>query len=314
MKGVLLLNLGGPDSLEAVKPFLYNLFSDREIIRLGPSPIFQKPIAWLISTLRAGKTRKAYSLIGGGSPILPITRSQADALERKLSSEGEFKVYVGMKYWHPFIEDAVKQANAEGIKELVALSLYPQYSAATTGSAEGALKEIMRDYPIRYYCVPPWYDHPLYIDALADTISKALAKCPDAEVLFSAHSLPAKLIAGGDPYANHTIATINAVGKKLDIKWHLSYQSKSGPVRWLEPSTDDTLRRLAAEGVKDVVVVPVSFVSDHIETLYEIDILYKGMAESLGLRLHRADSLNTHPLFINALKDLVLRGAEKLRW
>jgi ferrochelatase len=314
MKGVLLLNLGGPDSQEAVKPFLYSLFSDREIIKLGPSPIFQKPIAWLISTLRAGKTRKAYSLIGGGSPILPITRSQADALERELASHGEFRVYVGMKYWHPFVEDAIKQANADGVKGLVVLSLYPQYSAATTGSAEGALKEIMRHYPIRYYCVPPWYDHPLYIEALADTVSKALQACPGAEVLFSAHSLPAKLIAEGDPYANQTIATIKAVGKKLDIRWHLSYQSKSGPVRWLEPSTDDTLRRLAAEGVRDVVVVPISFVSDHIETLYEIDILYKGMAEGLGLRLHRAGSLNTHPLFISALKDLVLKGAEKLRW
>jgi ferrochelatase len=314
MKGVLLLNLGGPDSQEAVRPFLYNLFSDREIIRLGPSAAFQKPIAWLISTLRAPKTREMYSQIGGGSPILPITRAQADALQKELSPQGEFKVYVGMKYWHPFIEEAVKQAAGEGVKELVALSLYPQYSAATTGSAEGALKEIMRSYPIRYYCVPPWYDHPLYIDALADTISKALEKHPGSEVLFSAHSLPAKLIAGGDPYADHIIATINAVGRKLDIRWHLSYQSRSGPVRWLEPSTDDTIHRLAAEGVKDVVVVPVSFVSDHIETLYEIDILYKGMAEGLGLRLHRADSLNTHPLFISALKDLVLKGTEKLRW
>jgi len=314
MRGVLLLNLGGPDTQEAVKPFLYNLFSDREIIKLGPWAAMQKPIAWLISTLRAPKTRSMYEQIGGGSPILPITCAQADALEKALSSSGEYKVYVGMKYWHPFIEDAVKQASAEGVTEMIALSLYPQYSAATTGSSESALKDVMRDYPIKYYCVPAWYDHPMYIDALADTISKATEKVPGAEVLFSAHSLPAKLIADGDPYAEQIIATINAVGQKLGIRWHLSYQSKSGPVRWLEPSTDDTLHRLAAEGVKDVIVVPVSFVSDHIETLYEIDILYKGMAEGLGLRLHRAESLNTHPLFISALKDLVLKGAEKLRW
>lgn len=314
MTGVLLLNLGGPDSQEAVKPFLYNLFSDREIIKLGPWPALQKPFAWLISSLRADTTRRAYALIGGSSPILRITQAQARALEKELAPHGSFRVYVGMKYWHPFIEDAVAQAQADGVRELVALSLYPQYSAATTGASENTLKEIMRRYPIRYGCVPPWYDHPLYIEALADTISEALKEAPGAEVLFSAHSLPAKLIAGGDPYADQIIETIKAVGSKLDIRWHLGYQSRSGPVRWLEPSTDDVIRRLAAEGVKDVVVVPISFVSDHIETLYEIDILYKEEAARLGLRLHRASSLNEHPLFIGALKDLVLKGAEKLRW
>jgi ferrochelatase len=314
MTGVLLLNLGGPDSQEAVKPFLYNLFSDREIIKLGPWPALQKPFAWLISSLRADTTRRAYALIGGSSPILRITQAQARALEKELAPHGSFRVYVGMKYWHPFIEDAVAQAQADGVRELVALSLYPQYSAATTGASENTLKEIMRRYPIRYGCVLPWYDHPLYIEALADTISEALKEAPGAEVLFSAHSLPAKLIAGGDPYADQIIETIKAVGAKLDIRWHLGYQSRSGPVRWLEPSTDDVIRRLAAEGVKDVVVVPISFVSDHIETLYEIDILYKEEAARLGLRLHRASSLNEHPLFIGALKDLVLKGAEKLRW
>ena len=314
MTGVVLLNLGGPDSPEAVRPFLYNLFSDRQIIRLGPLPVFQKPIAGLIAALRAGKARRAYDLIGGSSPLLPITRAQADALERELSPHGKCRVYVGMKYWNPFIEDAIKQAHGEGVKALVALSLYPQYSAATTGASEATLKEIMRHYPIKYYCVPPWYDHPLYIEALSDTISMSLKEHPGAEVLFSAHSLPAKLIAEGDPYADQVIATIKAVGKKLDIKWHLGYQSKSGPVKWLEPSTDDVIRRLAAEGVKEVVVVPVSFVSDHVETVYEIDILYKGIAEDLGINLYRADSLNTHPLFISALKDMVLKGIEKLRW
>ncbi len=314
MTGVIFLNLGGPDSQDAVKPFLYNLFSDRQIIRLGPSPLFQKPLAWLISSLRAGKSRKYYSLIGGKSPLAEITRQQADALERELAFHGDYRVYIGMRYWHPFIEDAVKQINSDGVRKLVAVSLYPQYSEATTGTAEAALREAIRHYPIRFFCVPPWYEHPLYIEALAETISRALERSPGAEVLFSAHSLPAKLIADGDPYAEHTIATIRAVGKQLDIKWHLGYQSKSGPVRWLEPSTDDVLRRLSAEGVKDVVVVPISFVSDHIETLYEIDILYKKVAEDLGMRLYRAESLNTHPLFIGALKDIVLQGAKKLEW
>ncbi len=314
MTGVLLLNLGGPDSQDAVRPFLYNLFSDRRIIRLGPSALMQKPLAWLVAALRAPKTRDAYSLMGGGSPILPITRAQADALQKELAPHGDFKVYVGMRYWRPFIEEAVKQAHGEGVTRLLALNLYPQCSAATCGSSEAALKDTMRRYPIRYFVVPAWYDHPLYVEAVADTVRRALRRCPDAEVLFSAHSLPARLIAGGDPYANQVIATVKAVAAKLDIRWHLGYQSRSGPVRWLEPSTEDVLKRLAIEGEKDVIVVPISFVSDHIETLYEIDILYKKMAEGHGLRLHRAESLNTNPIFIKALGDLVMKNLQKLAW
>ncbi len=369
---VLLLNLGGPDSISAVKPFLFNLFSDREIIRLGPS-FMQKPLAYLISSLRGRKTEDAYKLIGGKSPILDITNAQAKALEEELNklgvrSEepetltphsplieatppnrplskitppcpplvrgglGGVRVYVGMRYWHPLIEDTVEKMKSDGIDRIFALSLYPQYSVATTGSSLSKLKEIISKYPMEIFSIKSWHDHPLYVDALVEKIMKGmelfnLQSLPplssplprggwggDVHVLFSAHSLPVKFINEGDPYVDHVKATISEIIKEIDIRWDLSYQSKSGPVQWLEPSTDKMIEELAQRGIKNVLVVPVSFVSDHIETLYEIDILYKNMAASKGIRLERVESLNTSPLFISALKDIVLKGMEEAGW
>jgi ferrochelatase len=182
------------------------------------------------------------------------------------------------------------------------------------------------DYPIDVLHISSWHDHPLYIEALADVIKKGLgsfltsssdphpSSVDDIHLLFSAHSLPRKIIDEGDPYEQQTIETVQEVVKKVPLKWHLSYQSKSGPVKWLEPSTEEKLKELARDGVKNVLVVPISFVSDHIETLYEIDILYKTMAEKLGMNLKRTDSLNTHPLFINALEDMVSKGLREKGW
>jgi ferrochelatase len=311
--GVMLLNLGGPDSLQAVRPFLYNLFSDRRIIRLGPA-FMQKHLAWLISTLRAPKARNYYRLIGGRSPILGATRAQAEALEPKLREHGDFSVYLGMSYWHPFIEDVAEQARRDGVERLISLSLYPQYSVATTGSSEASLEEALGGLGVECSFISSWYDHPMYIDALEDVISRGLAGNGGAHVLFSAHSLPVRFIEEGDPYADEVKGTVEAVMRRIKASWRLGYQSKTGPVRWLGPSTEEVLRGLASEGVKDVLVVPVSFVSDHIETLYEIDILYKGVAESLGIRLRRVESLNAHPRFIMALSDLVLKRAKELHW
>jgi len=310
--GVILLNLGGPDSQKAVRPFLYNLFSDREIIRLGPS-FMQKPLAWLISMNRAPKTRGFYRLIGGASPIRDITSGQAEALGERLKAHGEFEVFMGMRYWKPFIKDAVARAHAGGIKRLIALSLYPQYSVATTGSSERALREALRNNPMECESIQQWYNHPLYIDALAEVVGEALRE--DTVVLFSAHSLPESFIKEGDPYVDHTMGTIEALTSWLGIKdWRLGYQSRSGPVKWLGPSTDEVLRQLAGQGARDVLVVPVSFVSDHIETLYEIDILYRRMAEELGMTLRRAESLNTRPRFIDALEDMVVGRARQKGW
>ncbi|PKL51483.1 MAG: ferrochelatase [Nitrospira bacterium HGW-Nitrospira-1] len=343
--GVLLLNLGGPDSLGAVKPFLFNLFSDREIIRLGPS-FLQRPIAYLISSLRGKKTREAYGLIGGKSPICDITFAQAKALEEVLNKSGvrgqesgenalspithhpspvTFKVYAAMRYWHPLIEDVIHEIYRDGVKRLIVLSLYPQYSVATTGSTLAKLGEVISKYPMEIFSIQSWYDNQLYIDALVDEIKKGIrvfnsslltphSSPPEVHVLFSAHSLPVKFIEEGDPYVDQIKGTINEIVKKLDIRWSLSYQSKSGPVKWLGPSTDRMIEALAAKGIKNLLVAPISFVSDHIETLYEIDILYKGMAEKLGMRLERVKSLNTAPLFISALEDIVLKGMKEAGW
>jgi ferrochelatase len=329
--GVLLLNLGGPDSLSAVQPFLYNLFSDREIIRLGPA-FLQKPLAWLISSLRSSKTRAAYTLIGGRSPIREITLAQAKALEQSLNEEAaisrktEFKVYVGMRYWNPFTADAVRLISAEGIDKVLVFSLYPHYSVATTASSLSELKRVLTSYPsIRTHHVLSWYDHPLYIDALAENIVKGLAmfrsSSPAAEIspedvhlLFSAHSLPKKFVDEGDPYVDHIMATVKAVTARFSNPWKLSYQSKSGPVAWLEPSTEQMLEEMASQGVKNVLAVPVSFVSDHIETLYEIDMLYRDMAAGFGMRLERAESLNLSRTFISALKDIVVNNVKEAGW
>jgi ferrochelatase len=349
--GVILLNLGGPDSLDAVRPFLYNLFSDRQIIKLGPQ-FMQKPLAWLIATTRAKKTKRFYSLIGGKSPILDITLAQAKALEDQLNRQSaisnqqsnlpttpllkggkgglpnnghpKFKVYVGMRYWHPLIEEVIPEICNSGIKRVIAFSLYPHYSVATAGSSLSKFKEVVSDYPMEYLSIASWFAQPLYIEALVDVIKKGLesfkseirnAKSEiDVHVLFSAHSLPQKIIDGGDPYVTQIMATIEEITKRIQIKWHLSYQSRSGPVKWLEPSTDEEIKSLAKEGINNILVVPISFVSDHIETLYEIDILYENLAEGLGVKLKRVDSLNTHPVFMGALKDLVQEIVKETGW
>ena len=336
MTGVLLLNLGGPDSLDAIGPFLYNLFSDRDIIKLGPA-FLQKPLASFIATTRAIKTRGMYRLIGGKSPIGEITRAQAAALEDVLNAkyrapeDGPYRVYVGMRYWHPFIEEAVERMHREGISDIVALTLYPHYSIATTGSSIIKLEKVAMEiyqtdrnqcretcenssYTIHcphftLRCITSWYNHPLYIKAIDECIKRGFALFKEQpEVLFSAHSLPQKFIDDGDPYLKEIEGTITAVTKKTAMRWHLSFQSKSGPVKWLEPSTEHMLGELARKSVKDLLVVPISFVSDHIETLYEIDILYKDMAAGLGINLKRTESLNSSQAFIKALVQIIAKS------
>lgn len=321
MISVILLNMGGPDSLESVEPFLRNLFSDRDIIKLGPS-FLQNSIASLIIRKRLKSVIEAYTFIGGKSPLLDITIAQAKALEELLNSSrftahGSrlFKVYVGMRYWHPFIEDTVDHAIRDGSDRIVALSLYPQYSTATTGSSVKKFQEAIKKYHMDCHCVTSWFNHPLYINALIEKIQQGLKEFDKKPtVLFSAHSLPKKFVDKGDPYVKEIQGTIEAITKKIDIDWHLSYQSKTGPVKWLEPTTEHMLQELSERGVKDLLVVPVSFVSDHIETLYEIDILYKDMAQRLGINLKRTGSLNTSPKFIEALADIVMTNVKMVGW
>lgn len=315
--GVLLFNLGGPETLDDVRPFLFNLFSDPEIVRL-PIRAMQKPLAWLISTTRYKKSTSYYAKIGGGSPLRRITDEQATALRQELGHRSvDAEVYVGMRYWHPSTEKALEQIIRDGITELIVLPLYPQFSVSTTGSSfkdfvaqidqRGGLRQIRRRY------ITHWHTYEPYLKVIAEQISEEIKKFPDpnprnVHLVFSAHSVPQSYIDNGDPYLRHTQETVQAVSEKLGnlSPAHLSFQSKVGPVKWLEPATAEMLRTLKAEGAEQVLAIPISFVSEHIETLYELDILYKDLATELGFRSYRrVPAFNNSPNFIRALADLV---------
>ncbi|MBD2037515.1 ferrochelatase [Leptolyngbya sp. FACHB-321] len=317
--GVLLLNLGGPDHLEDVRPFLFNLFSDPEIIRL-PFPWLQRPLAWLISTTRAKKSQENYQQIGGGSPLRRITDEQAEALQIQLRQKGhDANVYVGMRYWHPYTEEAIARIKRDGVDRLVILPLYPHFSISTSGSSFRLLEQIWNEDPslsqIDYTAIPSWYDRPGYLQAMADLIAKELDQFPEPDkvhVFFSAHGVPVSYVEeAGDPYQREIEACVALIMKTLNRPnpHVLAYQSRVGPVEWLQPYTDDALTALAEQGVKDLAVVPISFVSEHIETLQEIDMEYRELAEEAGIaNFHRVPALNTHPGFINDLADLVIEA------
>jgi len=317
--GVLLLNLGGPDKLEDVRPFLYNLFADPEIIRL-PSPLLQAPLAWLISTLRSQKSQENYKKIGGGSPLRRITEEQAIALRSRLQYDGhDVHVYIGMRYWHPFTEEAIAQIKRDSIEELVVLPLYPQFSISTTGSSFRLLDRLWKNDPelqkIKYTVVPSWYDHAGYLQAMANLIAKTLdqVKNPrEAHIFFSAHGVPVSYIEeAGDPYQREIETCAALIMQKLNRPnpYKLAYQSRVGPVEWLQPYTDVAIAELAAQGVKELVVVPISFVSEHIETLEEIDMEYREIAEHAGIETFaRVPAPDTDPVFIQALADIVIKA------
>ncbi len=307
--GILLLNLGGPETLKDVEPFLYNLFSDRQIIRLGPF-FLQKFIARRIASKRAPQSRANYAKIGGGSPILAITKKQAQALTRALADHGDYMVLPCMRYWPPFADECIDRLLAAGVSRLIALPLYPHYSVATTGSSLVDLENVLARItnPPSLAIIRSWPTQPGYIKALCKRITEGMARSAEqTELVYSAHSLPRQFIDDGDPYVDELKQTITAIEAKTGIQGHLCFQSRSGPVRWLEPSTPDMLRTLAGKGCKSILMVPLSFVSDHVETLYEIDILYRRMARDLGMELRSTPGLNDDPLFIQGLADLILK-------
>ena len=317
--GVLLLNLGGPDNLEDVRPFLYNLFSDPEIIRL-PSPLLQAPLAWLISTLRFKKSQNNYKKIGGGSPLRRITEAQGAALRSQLQQNGhDVNVYIGMRYWNPFTEEAIAQIKQDKIEELVVLPLYPQFSISTTGSSFRLLDRIWQADPelqkIKYTVVPSWYDNSGYLQSMANLIEKTLEKVKnpsEAHIFFSAHGVPVSYIEeAGDPYQKEIESCAALIMSKLNRTnpYKLAYQSRVGPVEWLQPYTDIAIKELAEQGVKELVVVPISFVSEHIETLEEIDMEYREIAEHAGIETFaRVPAPDTDPTFIQALADIVVKA------
>ena len=306
---VLLLQMGGPDSLESVEPFLYNLFSDRDIIKIGPA-FLQPFIAKRIVKKRAPKSADNYRQIGGKSPLRELTEQQAAALETSLGDS--YRCFVAMRYWHPFAPEALAAIEKQGIRKIVAVTLYPHYSRATSGSSFNDLNRCLkkRSSTFELRSVRHFFDHPLYIKALVEKIEQSLSTFTDrskVQLFFSAHSLPQSFIAEGDPYLDHIQATVRLVMAQLsDVSHQLAFQSRAGPVKWLEPSTGDKLKELAAAGHTDILMVPLSFVSDHIETLHEIDIEYREVAEHLGITtFRRMESLNSSPAFISCLAELV---------
>ena len=309
--GVLFLNMGGPETLDDIEPFLFNLFSDRNIIKLPLSFLFQKPLAKFISSRRAVKVRGNYEAIGGGSPLLKWCYAEASGVRKLLAEKyPRVETYVGMKYTRPFIKKALDRAEADGCRHLVVLPLYPHYTLATTGTAledvAAWLKETGAD--ISVSIIADWYDQPAYIALLRRRIERAMAKTGNPEsavLLFSAHSLPVKMVERGDPYLNQVKETVRLAAGEREHR--LTFQSRSGPVKWLEPETMATISALGQKGVKEIVIVPVSFVSDHIETLHEIDIELKDIALKNGVKnFIRTESFNDDPDFIRLLTDMVL--------
>ncbi|KAL5174113.1 Ferrochelatase-2, chloroplastic [Glycine soja] len=336
--GVLLLNLGGPETLEDVQPFLFNLFADPDIIRLPRLFSFlQKPLAQFVSVLRAPKSKEGYASIGGGSPLRRITDAQArhfpityfpyittaEELRKSLWSKNvPAKVYVGMRYWHPFTEEAIEQIKRDGITKLVVLPLYPQFSISTSGSSLRLLESIFRDdeylVNMQHTVIPSWYQREGYIKAMTNLIEKELKgfDCPEeVMIFFSAHGVPLAYVEeAGDPYKAEMEECVDLIMEELEKRkitnaYTLAYQSRVGPVEWLKPYTDETIIELGKKGVKSLLAVPISFVSEHIETLEEIDVEYKELALNSGIeKWGRVPALGTETTFISDLADAVIES------
>ncbi len=299
----MLLAMGGPDSLQAIPDYLYNIFSDRELIRLPGGPLMQKPLARLISRLRAGKVRKHYDLIGGSSPLLKWTRAQADNVERELSEYDGFSCYVAMRYYHPSIAETVASIQNDGFTRVVVAPMYPQFSIATTGSGFRELARWLKGRDgITCDLVKDFHRDPEYIALLRDYIDRHTD--PDDILLFTAHSLPQRFVDEGDPYVDQvkTSSTLAASGRE----YYVSFQSRTGPVKWVGPDTVDETRRLLETTERRICLVPIAFVCDHIETLYELDIeLPQVIGPGAAERLYRLPMFNDDPAFGRILARIV---------
>lgn len=326
--GVILNNLGGPTSLDAIRPFLTNLFLDPEIIKIPlPGPLGRlfprRLFAEFVARRRTPKVRPNYEAIGGKSPLVERSQEQAVALEaelnRRFAGTARFHVRLGMRYWHPFTVEAADEFKGMGIDHVFLLPLYPQYSRTTTGSSFKEWRNLNRDRFARYFrvkSVRDYFLHPRYIQAINDRIDATIAaRFSEAErsglhLLFSAHGTPISDVEAGDPYSRQIARTMEAVmaARGHDHPYSLSFQSRVGPVKWLEPYTQDALARLGREGVRSLLVVPIAFVTDHIETLHELDIELRHEAEKAGITKYEVMlALNDTPVFIDALADLVER-------
>lgn len=310
--GVVLFQLGGPDTLEAIEPFLYNLFCDPDIIDFPFARIGRKPLAKLISTTRARKVQHHYSVIGGGSPIRRFTEQQALALQTRLTDSGiDAHCFVAMRYWHPFTAEAIEQLHAADCDEVVLLPLYPHHSSTTTGSSLNEWNRLYRgDLPV--HTVDAFYRNDLYLEAIVEKIEEALSRFANPErpeIVFSAHSVPVSIIERGDPYQHQIEQTVELLMRRggWTNSHRLCYQSKVGASKWLQPSLHRALRDLSQAKVREVCIVPISFVSDHVETLGEIDHEAREEATELGIQqFEMTVGLNDSPMFIAALAELVV--------
>jgi ferrochelatase len=313
---VILFNLGGPDHPAAIRPFLFNLFSDPAIIRL-PQPL-RFLVARLISGKREKIAQKIYGKIGGRSPILKNTQAQAKALQQKLAGQGNVQCFIAMRYWHPFAEETMTEVKRFAPDQIILLPLYPQFSTTTTASSLESWHCVARKAglaaPEKFLCCYP--EESGFIRALAQLTKTAYEKAQaygKPRVLFSAHGLPEKIVRAGDPYAWQCMRTAKAVAGELgidELDWILCYQSRVGPLKWIGPSTDEEIRRAGRDKVP-IVVVPIAFVSEHSETLVEIDMEYRHRAEQCGVPFFTyTGAVGTAPEFIDGLAILVRKALE----
>lgn len=313
-RGVLLLNFGGPWTLADVKPFLYRLFANPRVLVGIPAP-WRQLLAFMIAQIKGPSSIKSYKAIGGGSPQLKWTVIQAEGL-RRLMPRNEVRVEIGMRSSEPSIETALEQMKFWGADQLVLMPLFPHFSTTTTGTCFDVVDEALNKlgWNPQLTTIANWPDHPEYISLLRSSVEEAVSRAESersgstapVHIVFSAHSLPMKIVERGDPYPDDVARTVRAVTRGLQAPWSLAFQSRNGRLAWLKPYLDDELKRLGRDGVETVVVVPISFVSDHIETLFELDQLYAEVARKHGIKhYYRARCFNDNPQFPRVLQSIL---------
>ncbi|HET56360.1 MAG TPA: ferrochelatase [Ignavibacteria bacterium] len=311
---VVLFQLGGPDSISTIEPFLYNLFQDPDIFKI---PIGQKFFAKMISKRRAPKVAEEYELIGGKSPINEWTEIQRRLLEDELRKEiDNVDVITAMRYWHPLTNVAAKKIEDGSYDKVVLLPLYPHNSISTVGSSFNEWKREYKGDTSKLIYIYDFYNNEKYIKALNERIDETLERFPeeirnDVQLVFSAHGTPISMVKKGDPYSRQIQETVNLVMnmRNNSHEHHLCFQSKVGPVKWLEPATDQMIEKLAHNGKKHLLIIPISFVSDHVETLFELDIEYREDAEKNNIENYIVmKGLNDSPTFISALKEITINA------
>jgi ferrochelatase len=313
---VVIMNLGGPDSLEAIEPFLFNLFSDPDIFKIL---IGQKLFAKIISTRRAPKVAEEYKLIGGKSPINEWTEIQRQLLENRLKEfDQQVSVFTTMRYWNPLTSETIKKLKREKFDKIILLPLYPQYSVSTTGSSFNEWDRWFSADGEKVIRINSFHINPKYISAINERIDQTILKFPEKvrneiQLVFSAHGTPVSMVKKGDPYSHQISETVSKImeGRDFSHTHHLCYQSKVGPVKWLTPATDTMIEDLAASGKRNLLIIPISFVSDHVETSFELDIEYRYVADENNIENYIVmEGLNDSKLFIDALFDETLKAIE----